>query len=990
MSMDEALARVKLHARLHDPAEKALVLLRDPAGHEGGTTRTLHAELLGDQLPPRARDLVKRADRWASAADRPQFPRTGSDGRYARWTQVSFAEQPVIKHPLSGEALDLRAQGGLRDTNLGTMKEESLTHFRSLVHEDAAGGVDVQRTLLAFWRFGPELRSGDDGTGLGELWRLLPADTRVPDHTIWDHLDLVSAFAGAFHGDESGRCALLTVSLGPVQEFIAAARSTSDLWAGSHLLARLSWEAMRVVCERLGPDAVVFPNLRGIPQVDLWLLEAGLRDGLFAGEEWHQRLATDANPLFSAALPNRFLAVVPAEMAQSLAGAIEARVRGWVQDAAGSALSRLLEVAEIADEPGLYARHQLAKQLDGFPEVHWSVVEYDALTGAGGPGEETRLSADRLGEALRVFHGADAERPGFLGSEAWSVLQRPVEVTEPEAGQPAEFYRPNPGVLYPAVHDLAERALAAAKSARPFAALEQQGFRCSLTGEAEWLAHDPGHLSLPPGKREAAGTLWARVAERRPAWARKGEHLGALSALKRLWPTLFCEEIRGVPGLENAPARFVVSTHTMALSTSLAKAQLRSGALGEEDRNAILGADRAALPWRLAVRLRARAEQDPEAAELLARLPTWLELERDRNPEAGQRALSVTQRLLEGRPETYYALLLMDGDAMGRWLSGDPALVTPYAAAFHPAIRESMSARFSGNEALQQYLAAPRAVSPGRHIAISSALNDFSGVIARWIVEERHAGRVLYAGGDDLMAMLPTTDLLSAMWELRHAYSGTKPADACEGDERWSSAGFVQRKGRIHLCMGSRATASMGAVVVHHQTPLAAALRELREAEQRAKQEAGRNAFSLSVLKRSGGALRYTGKWPLESDSAQGEAEMSCLRELANAMDASKGASRRAAYSVERWSADLPEPASLGGVDGVQDYLEAVLHHQFERHGLEGRGRPIHSRRLARLAPRSPLDGSPLATAGEVRERLLGLVGIAEFFARETRRETWR
>ena len=39
-----------LHARLHDPAEKALVLLRDPAGHENGTSRSLHRDLGFDEL----------------------------------------------------------------------------------------------------------------------------------------------------------------------------------------------------------------------------------------------------------------------------------------------------------------------------------------------------------------------------------------------------------------------------------------------------------------------------------------------------------------------------------------------------------------------------------------------------------------------------------------------------------------------------------------------------------------------------------------------------------------------------------------------------------------------------------------------------------------------------------------------------------------------------------------------------------------------------
>ena len=43
---NDTLWQTKLAARLHDPAEKALVLLRDPAGHENGTSRAL-TRLLG-------------------------------------------------------------------------------------------------------------------------------------------------------------------------------------------------------------------------------------------------------------------------------------------------------------------------------------------------------------------------------------------------------------------------------------------------------------------------------------------------------------------------------------------------------------------------------------------------------------------------------------------------------------------------------------------------------------------------------------------------------------------------------------------------------------------------------------------------------------------------------------------------------------------------------------------------------------------------------
>ena len=121
------------------------------------------------------------------------------------------------------------------------------------------------------------------------------------------------------------------------------------------------------------------------------------------------------------------------------------------------------------------------------------------------------------------------------------------------------------------------------------------------------------------------------------------------------------------------------------------------------------------------------------------------------------------------------------------------------------------------------------------------------------IVEREHKGRVIYAGGDDVLAMLPVVDLLPAMQRLRETYCGAAPA----GEETdWLQMrnsrkllckdGFAYLRGRLMRMMGG-ATASCGAVIAHHQTPLGAVLRELREAEQRAKQEGGRDAFSLSV-----------------------------------------------------------------------------------------------------------------------------------------------
>ena len=186
--------QTKLAARIHDPAEKALVLLRDPAGHENGTSKALRrllaigTDALPDTLDPDNDEVlsrlffkrglksaiyrhVQRADWWAAAADRPQWPmqeitvqtKAGevktlkvADGAQVRWTN-----KPVLIHPLTGAQFDLGKFGGLSDTEIGDIKQRSFDHFSGLLQtlgiQDAEKASDdhLRKTLLAFWRFGP-------------------------------------------------------------------------------------------------------------------------------------------------------------------------------------------------------------------------------------------------------------------------------------------------------------------------------------------------------------------------------------------------------------------------------------------------------------------------------------------------------------------------------------------------------------------------------------------------------------------------------------------------------------------------------------------------------------------------------------------------------------------------------------------------------------------------------------------------------------------
>jgi CRISPR-associated protein Cmr2 len=223
--------------------------------------------------------------------------------------------------------------------------------------------------------------------------------------------------------------------------------------------------------------------------------------------------------------------------------------------------------------------------------------------------------------------------------------------------------------------------------------------------------------------------------------------------------------------------------------------------------------------------------------------------------------------------------------------------------------------------------------------------------------------------------MLPVADLLPAMQRLRVAYAGHDP-DHVDGDR----SGLALKNGyallnagtrpRLMRMMGDRATASCGAVVAHHQAPLSAVLRELRLAEQRAKGEGGRNAFSLTIIKRSGGALQLTAKW--------GEPTR-LLHELRRFLGAD-GVSRRAVYNSLDWLKDLPQdqPAMLASLLAYQFARQA------DQAACDAHDVPQLAARLAALTF-DDKQRTPPRPGDKRLDWLANFMSAAEFLARETR-----
>jgi CRISPR-associated protein Cmr2 len=980
--------QAKVAAWVHDPAEKALVLLRDPAGHERGTSRRMRELLFPQGLEKSLADAVREADHWAAAADRPQFPRSQKDGPYASWAQVDFDKDPQLVHPLSGDRI-APSQFGVEVEHI---KAVSFDHLEPLVCRNN-GGIDYRKTLLSMWRFAPE----SPALGIGALWSMLPADTRVPDHSIWEHLRLCSAYAGAA---STGGAALLLLSLGPVQGFIAQARSTSDLWAGSHLLSTLAWEAMRVVAERCGPDAILFPDLHGVPVVDLWLAGQGVDFSWMKGTpdrrpSW-MRLASDANPLFAAALPNRFMALVPEALAAELAREVETTVRACAKSLAVHAWEEILSLAGKQDGDGL---SQIGRQLEGFPEVSWAVVPASLAKEPGA-----------LQKALGTFYPHGAERPGFLGSPLYKAL------SGEHALEGAAFFKPGPGTLYPALYDLAERSHAAAKATRTFTPLDQEGFRCSLCGEREWLTPDRKLLGYHV-KDDQPGSPWPAVGKKRPGWAKPGERLCALCCTKRVWPKLFSDrldtDLKAVAPLLDRELRtgdihrYVVSTHTMALAPTfraMAEGRVEDRGKLRKLQDMLTESTHTALPRQL---VRQLVEEDLE--DVFRRLPAALDDAREGDEATYESLRSLFIGASGSRPETYYGLVLLDGDKMGAWLSGEAEGAPSYEKCFHSRIRSGIRERLGHQHALEGILEARRAPSPAFHGAISRALNGFSLHVARAIVEDVFLGKLIYAGGDDVLAMVAVQDLLPVLLALRCAYAGIALGptmkDAADGHDPIASIatnvskeltmrrGYVLRKHRLLRMMGTKATLSAGAVVAHHMTPLGAVLREAREAERTAKGPGGRDAFCLSLIKRSGGVTRVTYGWDIqEKDGVAESIGTTPVAVLLRTRDAlQRWLSRRAAYHLMDWLGGLPivpagDPDAYGCMlaASIRKVFRRQLEREFRDDLAVAKALEALVTDLVALALRYHAMGKLCPTRG-VPGFLQDLLTTAEFLAREQR-----
>ena len=187
---------------------------------------------------------------------------------------------------------------------------------------------------------------------------------------------------------------------------------------------------------------------------------------------------------------------------------------------------------------------------------------------------------------------------------------------------------------------------------------------------------------------------------------------------------------------------------------------------------------------------------------------------------------------------------------------------------------------------------------------ISAGLSGFALGQVPYIVEKvkEHDGYLIYAGGDDVLAILPSSKAVACAEAIRDAF---------------------------HAAGGFGLDGSCGIAVGHFKAPLQMLVKSAQRMESVAKNRYGRGALAVAVYKRSGEILEWGTKW--------GSSSLSLLKAVAKLSEGEKPKlSGRFPYAL----AALLQPYRFGKLKqpeetfkGFKGVVMAEVSHVLERQG---------------------------------------------------------
>ncbi len=806
----------KIQAFLHDPPDKALKIIN----HEKRAEEILRAA--GIEYARGREDIL------ASAVQRVPVKLNGKEpvvDFYGKsWGNYVWIGYPELKLPVSAERVEypnltrlvneLKRSSGYKA--IDRLLDEIVEVERRVFVELWKGGY------FKLWNSYPEalknelaklLRSKrfENADAIAEELVNLPAETRYPDHTIWAHLDLAAALAVE-------KPVLVRIKVSPVQDFIKNARKEVDLWAGSHMLSYLTFQALKPIIEEFGPDAIVYPHMRGQPFFE--------RE--FLGE----------NPagLEVANIPNKALAIVSEGKFKEIKRKIEESFRRALNDMYDFAVKRAKERVHFDPE-----------------KYRYIIEEYFKVTVESAPLYIKFSSYDEIIELLSKYKILDEDR------RKWFELLKSLS---PHPPQPTE--------LYPVLFEILERATNLESS--KFEKGEQtDGWKCRLCGEnLAILGDELGYSELMDkwNREPLCPVCLVKRRYRDYLEEKKGYKTAKFESV-----TDICLRASGWIG------RFREDQELRKLHEDFLRV-LRESNLANKDGKPCDPDMYYVEYWTAdAKRIRERVEE-------------WCEEKKVSEENIRKAAVKVVEILRRayakiGEPPRYYAILKLDGDEMGKILSGKKsASVSDFA---HGRLKDYFEANVA------------RGLSPSHHLAINQALSKFAVEFVPETVR-KHDGDLIYAGGDDVFAILPSDKAFICAKELADYFSSARL--------------FIpwHENGKSGLTM------SGGLLIVHYKHPLYDAVDLVIKLEKKAK-NLGRNALAVGYLTRSGSYREVVLSWEAISE----------VNELVELLKKSKRnekpcLSERIIYHVVEEVENLPNDVNA---------VESFLRYEISRHYSE-------------------------------------------------------
>ncbi|WP_013334948.1 type III-B CRISPR-associated protein Cas10/Cmr2 [Gloeothece verrucosa] len=775
-----------------------------------------------------------------------------------------------VSHLLSGDSLNLSlSYSNYQKLLTSAASQQPLSHSSS-ENTNTIELEEIKELYWWLWRCLPEIicqkLSNQDNF-------LLPASLILPDASIWSYASITSAIAGALVGyspsqqqektsNQPQTPYLATFSFTPIQEIIKASRKMRDFWAGSWVLHYLSAKVCWKLAQIYGADCLIYPSLFQQPLIDHWL-----RNKWPNFSHWIDKPTEKA--ILTAGFPNVIVILLPSDKVPSaMQTARETVIQEWL--VLGKKVFKELEnrrwTRELSENSPTW-QEWLRYQW----QTYWTALpinnKVDPLT----------WQIKENSEAFQQWQD-ELNRICQLNEENKLFNLKEHQFIQAVAQEKPDL-RVNIGSWWCYLFDQLRLTAGSVKNSRNWCIPSSFYPRSTISGLGSVVYPQPQDYR----QRVTEG-------DTRQYWQEQGglfdgnEQLNATEVLKRglhriLPELLFNDPNKKIPyyypDLSSGVAGWLKfypdreSNFIKACEAVKAKFDWTYRKRHSNDKRKPLEFP-AILPWGIPwIDEDSRRKDWPNprllnAGWLIDDFPLdtdeSLQIQKD---EAAKLRNCISKYFNQGNnPTDWYVIATGDGDGMSKWLKGDK--LNNYAD--YMLLNQPISNNESINRAIQGISGIKKRMGPSTHNALSRALLDFSNRLVPYLTEERYAGRLIYSGGDDVLAYTNLWEWDNWLWDIRECFRGKEDPRGEFNHE----GNYWKRKSdnsRPLFTMGKNATVSFGVVIAHHSVPLAIALENLWDAEKKAKnyqhQDKKKDAVQVRVLFGNGNKLQALAQFDL-------------------------------------------------------------------------------------------------------------------------------